>query len=101
MHSILWERTATIATYPIARPKSAQKTKAYENLRIEKQTGSPGMKGQPLECRSKADEKIKHSPAECGSCGCNPDNHPEQLVSARQLIEIYPHFFKMYRTPCL
>ena len=36
----------------------------------------------------KVDETIKHSPVECSICGSNLSEHPEQLVSTRQLLDI-------------
>ena len=50
--------------------------------------GQPGHEGATLECRSTVDEIIKHSPEQCSSCGNNLGNHPQQLVSSRQLIDI-------------
>jgi transposase len=62
-----------------------------QSLRIptdRKAGGQPGHEGTTLECRSKVDEIIKHSPGQCGSCGSNLSNYAEQLVSTRQLIDI-------------
>jgi transposase len=50
--------------------------------------GQPGHEGTTLECRIKVDETIKHSPVECTICGSNLSEHPEQLVSTRQLLDI-------------
>ena len=60
--------------------------------------GQPGHEGATLECRSTVDEIIKHSPEQCSSCGNNLGNHPQQLVSIRQLIRYTYHCFKLYRT---
>ena len=72
------------------RPKKNQSLREPTERKVG---GQLGHEGTTLEFHSKVDETVKHSPVECGSCGCNPDNHPEQLVSARQLIDI-PPFFK-------
>ncbi len=67
------------------RPKKNQSLRAPTD---RKAGGQLGHEGTTLECRSKIDETIKHSPAQCSSCGSNISNHPEELVSTRQLIDI-------------
>lgn len=74
-------------------PPSQDQNRPKKNQSLREPTdrkagGQPGHEGTTLECRSKVDETIKHSPAECCSCGGNLSNHPELLVSTRQLIEI-------------
>lgn len=74
-------------------PPSQDQNRPKRNQSLREPTdrkagGQPGHEGTTLECRSKVDETIKHSPAECSSCGGNLSNHPEQLVSTRQLIDI-------------
>jgi transposase len=74
-------------------PPSQDQNRPRKNQSLREPTdrkagGQPGHEGTTLECRSKVDETIKHSPAECSSCGSNLSNHPEQLVSTRQLIDI-------------
>ncbi|CAN5334218.1 IS66-like element ISRhru2 family transposase [soil metagenome] len=62
-----------------------------QSLRVStdrKAGGQPGHEGTTLECRSKVDETIKHSPAVCDGCGSNLSSQPEKLVSTRQLIDI-------------
>ena len=67
------------------RPKKNQSLRAPTD---KKAGGQPGHEGTTLQCRSQVDETIKHSPVECSSCGSNISTHPEELVSARQLIDI-------------
>jgi transposase len=74
-------------------PPSQDQNRPRKNQSLREPTdrkagGQPGHAGTTLECRSTVDETIKHSPAECSSCGSNLSNHSEQLVSTRQLIDI-------------
>lgn len=74
-------------------PPSQDQNRPKKNQSLREPTerkagGQPGHEGTTLECRSKVDETIKHSPDQCGSCGGNLSKHPEQLVSTRQLIDI-------------
>ena len=74
-------------------PPSQDQNRPRKNISLREPTdkkagGQPGHEGTTLRCRNKVDETIKHSPAECSSCGNNLGNHPEELVSTRQLIDI-------------
>lgn len=74
-------------------PPSQDQNRPRKNQSLREPTerkagGQPGHEGTTLQCRSIVDETIKHSPAECSSCGNNLGDHPEELVSARQLIDI-------------
>lgn len=74
-------------------PPSQDQNRPRKNQSLREPTerkvgGQPGHEGTTLQCRSKVDETIKHSPAECSHCGNNFDNHLEELVSTRQLIDI-------------
>ena len=74
-------------------PPSQDQNRPRKNLSLRGPTdrkagGQPGHEGATLECRSTVDEIIKHSPEQCSSCGNNLGNHPQQLVSSRQLIDI-------------
>lgn len=74
-------------------PPSQDQNRPRKNQSLREPTqrkagGQPGHEGTTLQCRSKVDETIKHSPAECSRCGNNLGNHPEQLVGTRQLIDI-------------
>ena len=67
------------------RPRKNQSLREPTDRKVG---GQPGHEGTTLECRSKVDETIKHSPRQCSSCGSNLSNYAEQLVSTRQLIDI-------------
>ena len=74
-------------------PPSQDQNRPKKNQSLREPTdrkagGQVGHEGTTLECRSKVDEIIKHSPVECSSCGNNLNNDAEQLVSTRQLIDI-------------
>ena len=74
-------------------PPSQDQNRPKKNQSLREPTdrkagGQSGHEGTTLECRSKVDETIKHSPVECSSCGSNISNHSEELVSSRQLIDI-------------
>ena len=74
-------------------PPSQDQNRPRKNQSLREPTdrkagGQSGHEGTTLECRSKVDETIKHSPVECSICGGNLSNHPEQLVRTRQLIDI-------------
>ena len=74
-------------------PPSQDQNRPRKNQSLREPTdkkagGQPGHEGATLQCSSTVDETIKHSPAECSSCGSNLSTHPAQLVSARQLIDI-------------
>jgi transposase len=74
-------------------PPSQDQNRPRKNQSLREPTerkagGQPGHEGTTLQCRSKVDETIKHSPAECSRCGNNLGNHLEELVSTRQLIDI-------------
>ena len=74
-------------------PPSQDQNRPRKNQSLREPTdrkagGQPGHEGTTLECRSKVDETIKHSPAVCSGCGSNLSSHPEKLVSTRQLIDI-------------
>ena len=65
-----------------------RKNQSLRGVTDRKAGGQPGHQGTTLECRTTIDETIKHSPAQCSGCGCNLANHPEELVTTRQLIDI-------------
>jgi transposase len=67
------------------RPKKNQSLREPGNKKVG---GQPGHEGTTLECRSRVDEVIKHSPDACQSCGTKLNNDLEQLISKRQLIDI-------------
>ena len=67
------------------RPKKNQSLREATNRKVG---GQPGHEGNTLECSSKIDATIKHSPLECNSCGANLTNHDEELVSTRQVLDI-------------
>jgi transposase len=74
-------------------PPSQDQNRPKKNQSLREPTdrkagGQPGHKGSTLECRVTVDETIKHSPVQCSTCGNNLGNHPEELVSTRQLIDI-------------
>ena len=74
-------------------PPSKDENRPRKNQSLREPTdrkagGQPGHQGTTLECRSQVDETIKHSPDKCGGCGHHLGNHPEELVSTRQLIDI-------------
>jgi transposase len=74
-------------------PPSQDQNWPRKNQRLREPTerkagGQPGHEGTTLECRSTVDEIIKYSPEQCSSCGNNLGNHPQQLVSIRQLIDL-------------
>lgn len=74
-------------------PPSQDQNRPRKNQSLREPTdrkagGQPGHEGTTLECCSKVDETIKHSPAVCGGCGSNLSSQPEKLVSTRQLIDI-------------
>lgn len=67
------------------RPKKNQSLREPTDRKVG---GQLGHEGKTLEFRSKVDETIKHSPAECSSCGNNLSCSNEELVSKRQVIDI-------------
>jgi len=74
-------------------PPSQDQNRPRRNQSLREPTdrkagGQPGHEGTTLQCSSKVDETIKHSPVECSRCGNNLGPHPEELVSTRQLIDI-------------
>jgi len=91
-------------------PPSQDQNRAKKNqsLRVssgKKVGGQPGHEGSTLECSSIVDETIKHSPTNCSNCGNDLVNHPEVLVSTRQLLDIPPIVLKciahqMYKKQC-
>lgn len=91
-------------------PPSQDQNRPRKNQSLREPTdrkagGQPGHEGTTLECRSKIDETIKHSPAACSICGIDLSNHPGQLVNTRQLIDIPPIVLKciahqVYKKQC-
>lgn len=84
------------------RPRKNQSLREPGN---KKAGGQPGHEGTTLQCRRQVDEVIKHSPDSCESCGINLNNHLEQLISKRQLIDIPAIVLKciehrVYRKQC-
>ena len=75
-------------TPPSQDQNRPRKNQSLRQATDRKAGGQPGHEGTTLKCSSTVDETIKHSPVECSSCGNNLSNHPEHLVSARQLIDI-------------
>ncbi len=82
--------------------------KKNQSLRLptdKKAGGQPGHEGTTLECSSRVDEIIKHSPDSCSNCGNNLSNENEVLVSTRQLLDIPPIVLKctehrVYKNQC-
>lgn len=84
------------------RPKKNQTLRLPTDKKVG---GQPGHKGTTLECSSRVDEIIKHSPDACSHCGNNLSNNPEVLVSTRQLLDIAPIVLKciehqVYKKQC-
>ena len=84
------------------RPKKNQSLRVSSG---KKAGGQKGHEGSTLECRAMADEIIKHMPANCSNCGNDLVNHPEVLVSSRQLLDIPPIVLKciehrLYKKQC-
>lgn len=73
------------------RPKKNQSLRLPTDNKVG---GQPGHEGTTLECSSRIDEIIKHSPDACSNCGNNLCNNPEVLVSTRQLLDIPPIVLK-------
>lgn len=73
---------------PSQDPHRSKKNQSLRESSGKNVGGQFGHLGTTLECHSKIDEIVKHSPAECISCGGNLTNHHEELVSTRQLIDI-------------
>jgi transposase len=74
-------------------PPSQDQNRSRKNQSLREPTdrkagGQPGHEGSTLKCRSTVDQTIKHSPITCNSCGSDLNDHAEQFVSARQLIDI-------------
>jgi transposase len=67
------------------RPKKNQSLREPTNRKVG---GQEGHEGTTLECRSVADEIVKHSPTACGGCGVDITNNLEELVSKRQLLDL-------------
>lgn len=67
------------------RPKKNQSLRQASN---KKAGGQPGHEGTTLECSKVIDAIVKHSPMECSNCGCDISNNDEELVKARQLLDI-------------
>lgn len=82
--------------------------KKNQSLRVssgKKAGGQKGHEGSTLECSAQVDEIINHVPTNCSNCGNDLMNHPEVLVSSRQLLDIPPIVLKciehrLYKKQC-
>jgi transposase len=73
--------------------QDANRLKKNQSLREpsnKKPGGQLGHEGTTLECRSRVDDIVKHSPMECAGCGDSLHNSIEEFVSKRQLLDIPP-----------
>ena len=74
-------------------PPSQDQNRVKKNQSLREQTnkrvgGQLGHEGNTLEFRSQVDELIKHTPAQCDSCGLHLPSDLEELVNRRQLIDL-------------
>ena len=88
--------------------QDVHRVKKNQSLRVptgRKVGGQLGHEGSTLECSSKVDEIIKHSPTVCNHCNNTLHHEPEELVTTRQVIDLPPIALKciahqVYKKQC-